>query len=58
MDVVLVDGSHGRAIVLRVLPPQYEVLELRDGDKKRYGGKGVFDAVEHVNDEIVDELIG
>lgn len=44
---------------LRVLPPVcMGALELRDGDKKRYGGKGVLDAVEHVNDEIADELIG
>jgi len=36
----------------------HEALELRDGDKSRYGGKGVLDAVDHVNDEIADELIG
>jgi len=35
-----------------------EALELRDGDKKRYGGKGVLKAVSHVNGEIADELIG
>ena len=37
---------------------EHEALELRDGDPKRYGGKGVLDAVDHVNDEIADELIG
>jgi len=36
----------------------HEALELRDGDKGRYGGKGVLKAVEHVNDEIADALIG
>jgi len=36
----------------------HEALELRDGDKKRYGGKGVTKAVNNVNSQIVDELIG
>jgi enolase len=36
----------------------HEALELRDGDKGRYGGKGVLQAVDHVNDEIADALIG
>ena len=35
-----------------------EALELRDGDEKRYGGKGVLNAVEHVNGEIAQALIG
>ncbi len=35
-----------------------EALELRDGDKKRYGGKGVLKAVENVNDLIAEELVG
>jgi enolase len=35
-----------------------EALELRDGDKARYGGKGVIKAVDNVNDQIADELIG
>jgi hypothetical protein len=34
----------------------HEAVELRDGDKKRYGGKGVLKAVEHVNGEIFDAL--
>src|SRR5712692_3214168 len=36
----------------------HEALELRDGDKKRYGGKGVLKAVENVNGEIADHLVG
>ncbi len=36
----------------------HEALELRDGDKGRYGGKGVLKAVEHVNNEIAEELFG
>src|SRR5512134_608666 len=36
----------------------HEALELRDGDKGRYGGKGVQTAVENVNNEIADALIG
>lgn len=36
----------------------YEAVELRDNDKKRYGGKGVKNAVENVNDIIADEIIG
>ncbi len=36
----------------------HEALELRDGDKARYGGKGVLQAVAHVNDEIADALFG
>ena len=36
----------------------YEALELRDQDKKRYGGKGVLKAIKHVNEEIAKELHG
>ena len=36
----------------------HEALELRDGDKGRYSGKGVLKAVEHVNDEIAEALFG
>ena len=36
----------------------HEALELRDDDKSRYGGKGVLKAVEHVNDEIAEALVG
>ena len=36
----------------------HEALELRDGDKSRYGGKGTLKAVEHVNNDIAEEIIG
>ena len=36
----------------------HEALELRDGDKSRFGGKGVLQAVEHVNNEIADAVLG
>ena len=36
----------------------HEALELRDGDKDRYGGKGVLKAVDNVNEEIADVLLG
>ena len=49
----------GRAIVPSgASTGKYEAAELRDGDKKRYGGKGVKTAVENVNTKIADELIG
>ncbi len=37
---------------------EYEAVELRDGDKSRYNGKGVLKAVENVNEVIAEELIG
>jgi len=59
VEVILSDGSFGRAAVPSGASTGiHEALELRDGDKKRYGGKGVMEAVDHVNDEIADELIG
>jgi enolase len=59
VDVVLEDGSVGRAIVPSgASTGEYEAVELRDGDKKRYGGKGVLQAVENVNDTIATELLG
>ena len=59
VEVILGDGSYGRAIVPSgASTGVHEALELRDGDKSRSGGKGVLDAVDHVNDEIADELIG
>lgn len=49
----------GRAIVPSgASTGKYEAAELRDGDKKRYGGKGVKTAVENVNTKIADEIIG
>ena len=59
VEVVLIDGSYGRAAVPSgASTGVHEALELRDGDKKRYLGKGVLKAVQNVNDEIADALIG
>lgn len=58
-DVWLEDGSTGRAAVPSGASTGiHEALELRDGDAKRYGGKGTLKAVGHVNTEIRDALIG
>lgn len=57
--VVLEDGSTGQAIVPSgASTGEHEAVELRDGDKKRYLGKGVLKAVEHVNNEIRTCVIG
>ena len=59
VDVVLEDGSFGRAAVPSgASTGQYEAVELRDGDKKRYLGKGVQKAVDAVNGEIFSALCG
>src|ERR1700730_4336531 len=59
VDVVLEDGSRGRAGVPSGAPAGApEAVELRDGDKKRYLGKGVRNAVEAVNGEIFEALSG
>lgn len=59
VEVVLADGSWGRAAVPSgASTGVHEALELRDGDKKRYGGKGVLKAVASVNDVIADALFG
>jgi enolase len=58
-DVELMSGGFGRAIVPSgASTGMHEAVELRDGDKSRYGGKGVLKAVENVNDVIAEELIG
>jgi enolase len=58
-EVYLKDGSRGRAIVPSgASTGEHEALELRDGDKGKYGGKGVLKAVENVNAKIAPELIG
>ena len=58
-DVVLQSGAFGRAAVPSgASTGVHEAVELRDGDKKRYMGKGVEKAVNHVNDEIYDALAG
>jgi enolase len=59
VDVQLASGDVGRAIVPSgASTGAYEALELRDGDKSRYGGKGVLKAVEHVNTTIAEALVG
>ncbi len=59
VDVRLQDGASGRAIVPSgASTGVHEVLELRDGDKARYGGKGVWQAVSNVNSIISKALIG
>ncbi len=59
VDVVLEDGSKGRAAVPSgASTGAHEAVELRDGDKKRYGGKGVAKAVAAVNGEIFDAVGG
>ena len=59
VEVILADGSWGRAAVPSgASTGVHEALELRDGDKKRYNGKGVLKAVAAVNDKIADALFG
>lgn len=59
VEVTLVDGSFGRAIVPSgASTGEFEAVELRDGDKDRYQGKGVQKAVGHVNNEIAKLLVG
>ena len=59
VDVRLDDGSVGRAAVPSgASTGAYEAVELRDGDKNRYGGKGVLKAIENVNGAIARELLG
>ncbi|HUV15120.1 MAG TPA: phosphopyruvate hydratase [Pelolinea sp.] len=59
VDVYLEDGSFGRAAVPSgASTGVHEALELRDGDKARYLGKGVTNAVNNVNSSIADELMG
>ena len=59
VDVRLEDGAIGRAIVPSgASTGAPEAVELRDGDKKRYAGKGTTEAVKHVNQSIAEELIG
>src|ERR1044071_1264180 len=58
-DVVLESGISGRAAVPSgASTGSKEAIELRDGDAARYGGKGVQKAVEHVNTEICEAIIG
>jgi enolase len=59
VDVVLEDGSMGRAAVPSgASTGAHEAVELRDGDKSRYGGKGVLKAIQAVDTEILDAVGG
>ncbi len=59
VDVLLADGSLGRAgVPSGASTGSHEAVELRDGDKKRYGGKGVQKAVSHVNESLQKMLKG
>ncbi|MCA6072041.1 MAG: phosphopyruvate hydratase [Endomicrobium sp.] len=59
VDVKLDDGSFGRAAVPSgASTGSREALELRDGDKKRFGGKGVLKAVANINNKIAPKLLG
>ena len=58
-EVILADGASGRAAVPSgASTGENEAVELRDGDKKRYGGKGVLKAVQNVNEIIAPALQG
>ncbi|MCI4440480.1 phosphopyruvate hydratase [Tibeticola sp.] len=58
-DVLLESGTMGRAAVPSgASTGTREAVELRDGDKSRYGGKGVLKAVEHINTEISEAVLG
>src|SRR5437879_5198021 len=59
VDVILADGTLGRAAVPSGASTGiHEAVELRDGDKKRYGGKGVTRAVGSVNGELAKVAVG
>ncbi|HET7629581.1 MAG TPA: phosphopyruvate hydratase [Bacillales bacterium] len=59
VEVFLESGSAGRALVPSgASTGEYEAVELRDGDKDRYLGKGVLKAVENVNEKMAPELLG
>ncbi|MGL4730859.1 MAG: phosphopyruvate hydratase [Clostridium sp.] len=59
VEVTLEDGTVGRAAVPSgASTGQFEAVELRDGDKSLYNGKGVLKAVDNVNDIIAEELVG
>ncbi len=59
VEVQLESGAFGRAAVPSgASTGVHEALELRDGDQKRYSGKGVLKAVEHVNNQLADAVLG
>src|ERR671929_1978149 len=59
VEVTTDSGAFGRALVPSgASTGEYEAVELRDGDKGRYLGKGVLKAVENVNEVIAPEIVG
>src|ERR1017187_808166 len=59
VEVLLMGGERGVAgVPSGASTGAHEAVELRDGDKHRYGGKGVLKAVEHVNDAIREAIVG
>ena len=59
VEVLLMGGERGVAgVPSGASTGAHEAVELRDGDKRRYGGKGVLKAVEHVNDAIREAIVG
>ena len=59
VEVTTASGAFGRAAVPSgASTGENEALELRDGDKNRYGGKGVLKAVQNVNEVIAKEILG
>ena len=59
VEVMTASGAEGRAAVPSgASTGENEALELRDGDKGRYGGKGVLKAVQNVNEIIAKEIVG
>jgi enolase len=59
VEIVLADGAWGRAAIPSgASTGSHEALELRDGDRSRYAGRGVLQAVENVNGEIAEQLYG
>lgn len=59
VEVILQEGAMGRAIVPSgASTGAHEAVELRDGDKGRYSGKGVLQAVDFVNETLAEELVG
>jgi enolase len=59
VEAFLATGAHGRAIVPSgASTGRFEAVELRDGDPERYGSRGVLDAVDNVNGEIRDSVVG
>src|SRR5712692_2480924 len=59
VEVLLMGGARGVAAVPSgASTGAHEAVELRDGEKNRYGGKGVLNAVRHVNEAILEAIVG